>query len=55
MVMDEDRALGWHEVKNDDTVEIFNGTDTGGVFYPSVPFLLLFALRRIADSDGTTI
>ena len=30
-VMDEDRTLRWHEVKNGDTIEIFfNGTVTGG-------------------------
>ncbi|XP_066374276.1 polyubiquitin-like [Miscanthus floridulus] len=29
-VMDEDRTLRWHEIKNGDTIEIFNGTVTGG-------------------------
>ncbi|KAG0515708.1 hypothetical protein BDA96_10G301700 [Sorghum bicolor] len=29
-VMDDDRTLRWHEVKNGDTIEIFNGTVTGG-------------------------
>ncbi|KAJ1260443.1 hypothetical protein BS78_10G232900 [Paspalum vaginatum] len=29
-VMDEDRTLRWHEVINGDTIEIFNGTVTGG-------------------------
>jgi ubiquitin C len=29
-VMDEDRTLRWHDVKNGDTIEIFNGTVTGG-------------------------
>nr|CAB3471196.1 unnamed protein product [Digitaria exilis] len=29
-IMDEDRTLRWHEVKNGDTIEIFNGTVTGG-------------------------
>ncbi|CAL5040048.1 unnamed protein product [Urochloa decumbens] len=29
-LMDEDRTLRWHDVKNGDTIEIFNGTVTGG-------------------------
>ncbi|CAN6193453.1 unnamed protein product [Urochloa humidicola] len=29
-VMDEDRTLRWHDVKNGDSIEIFNGTVTGG-------------------------
>ncbi|XP_040385610.1 uncharacterized protein LOC102706902 [Oryza brachyantha] len=29
-VMEEDRTLRWHDVKNGDTVEIFNGRVTGG-------------------------
>ncbi|TVU08573.1 hypothetical protein EJB05_41982, partial [Eragrostis curvula] len=29
-VMEEERTLRWHEVKNGDTIEIFNGSVTGG-------------------------
>ncbi|EEE51981.1 hypothetical protein OsJ_33659 [Oryza sativa Japonica Group] len=29
-VMEEDRTLRWHDVKNGDTIEIFNGRVTGG-------------------------
>ncbi|KAF8658743.1 hypothetical protein HU200_059228 [Digitaria exilis] len=29
-IMDEDRTMRWHDVKNGDTIEIFNGTVTGG-------------------------
>ncbi|KAL5206478.1 hypothetical protein ABZP36_034687 [Zizania latifolia] len=29
-VMEEDRTLRWHDVKNGDTIEIFNGQVTGG-------------------------
>ncbi|THU61614.1 hypothetical protein C4D60_Mb07t25180 [Musa balbisiana] len=29
-VMDEDKSFRWHDVKQGDTIEIFNGSVTGG-------------------------